>query len=54
MILLPNEMGSTISKISDDYKEYVELCKSLGLTPLGDNEDFYGHFFNLKESIKGL
>jgi hypothetical protein len=34
-------MGSSLSKIEDDYDDYVEMCKITGLNPQWSN--FYTH-----------
>lgn len=38
-------MGSIISRIADDYEDYVWFCAKLDITPLGDRDEksFYKH-----------
>jgi len=36
-------MGSIISKILDDYDDYVELCRITNEIPVDSRKDFYAH-----------
>lgn len=42
-------MGTILSKIHDDYEEYVEYCQSVHELPVRIVDNFYEHWKKLKE-----
>jgi len=44
-------MGSSMSKINDDYDDYIYFCKVLGVDTVGFRESFYDHESKLLENL---
>ena len=42
-------MGDILSRIDDDYREYIALCEKYGLTP---QRNFLQHLREIKQTVK--
>ena len=52
MLIKNIEMGSSISRIYDNYDIYIRICKRLNKKPLNIRDDFYKQMDELKKQIQ--